>query len=374
MKEIILTKSTGAKLRFLDSFFSWLLLLPSLALRIIRSRLYMCCLPRKKTPEYDCVVIRPGGMGDLVLACKAFETLNTQGRSVIWVIQKRAEAWAIQNNMNYVILDSSSFAGTAMQGIKSKYVVNSEQFYGLGAIIALLVMHNSSILAGFNSNRFAWIHDKSTSYQSKGRHEYLSFIDLFELIGMKPMKNKSMLLKRSVKALERGILTLGIAGFNCRSRSLSIDTWMKYTEIALTKADYKRVIVICQPSDLKFSAKLASRLRSKNYVNVDVVEGGFAEACLAIQNAERVLTVDGGLVHVASYYGIPVDAIFTAGDPYKWHPLEETSTIIYAKNRLSCMPCTYYGKIARCNKKYECRALLSESYIQLLVRDIAQTS
>lgn len=369
-------KYTGTRLRFLDLVFSWLLVLPSVSLKYLRRRLTRKWhLSRQNPPEYDCAIVRPGGMGDLILAGKAFDALNTYSGKAIWLIQKRGEAWAIQNRMNYVIIDDISFINTIVNGIQCKYIVNSEQYYGLGAIIALAIARSGSIIAGFCSNRLAWTQDLTAKYQNKSRHEYYSFLDLFSLVcGNSDENDRNLLVRRSKKKQLNGILAIGIAGFNCQSRSLSVELWEKYTKIILKEGTYRCVSIICQASDLKFGSALARRLGSNLDITVNIISGGFAQACSAIKNADRVLTIDGGLVHVSSYYNVPVDAIFTAGDPCKWHPLEETSTIIKSSKKLKCMPCTYYGKISRCMLKYECRNSLKESYVRTPIRDIGQVS
>ncbi len=85
---------------------------------------------------------------------------------------------------------------------------------------------------------------------------------------------------------------------------------------------------------------------------------GFArtweDVIAAVKSARHVFTVDGGMVHVASYYGVPVDAVFTAGRDRKWLPWSVGSRII-KRTGLDCQPCTIFGLVPECPWQYRCK-------------------
>jgi ADP-heptose:LPS heptosyltransferase len=84
--------------------------------------------------------------------------------------------------------------------------------------------------------------------------------------------------------------------------------------------------------------------------------GDFPSVIDTIRSAHRVLTIDGGMVHVAGYFGVPADVIFTAGRDRKWAPLAAGSRV-YARTDLPCRPCTLWGQVPSCPIAYECTKL-----------------
>jgi hypothetical protein len=68
------------------------------------------------------------------------------------------------------------------------------------------------------------------------------------------------------------------------------------------------------------------------------------------------LTVDGGFLHIASYYGVPVTGVFTSGRESKWAALAPGSRMV-RRDDLECRPCTWFGQVAACKNQYACKKL-----------------
>ena len=82
--------------------------------------------------------------------------------------------------------------------------------------------------------------------------------------------------------------------------------------------------------------------------------GTWDDVIAAVKSARRVFTVDGGMVHVASYYGVPVDAVFTSSQHRKWLPWSVGSRII-KRTDLDCQPCTIFALVPECPWQYRCK-------------------
>jgi ADP-heptose:LPS heptosyltransferase len=87
-----------------------------------------------------------------------------------------------------------------------------------------------------------------------------------------------------------------------------------------------------------------------------VFERGFDDLCGLIQRAEEVLTVDGGFLHIASYYGVPVTGLFTSGRDRKWAALGQGSRTLLREG-LDCRPCVWFGQAPRCEHGFACKEI-----------------
>ena len=78
--------------------------------------------------------------------------------------------------------------------------------------------------------------------------------------------------------------------------------------------------------------------------------------CDLIRASEEVLTVDGGFLHIASYYGVPVTGLFTSGRDRKWAALSPGSRVV-RRDDLPCRPCTWFGQVPHCTHNFVCKEL-----------------
>jgi ADP-heptose:LPS heptosyltransferase len=101
---------------------------------------------------------------------------------------------------------------------------------------------------------------------------------------------------------------------------------------------------------------LAQAIARMRHPRTELVFGGFPEAVAATERAEMILTVDGGMTHVASYYGVPAVVLFTSGQLAKWRPLSFGSRTIAASD-LGCRPCARFGQVPKCPNGYACKSI-----------------
>jgi ADP-heptose:LPS heptosyltransferase len=121
----------------------------------------------------------------------------------------------------------------------------------------------------------------------------------------------------------------------------------------ISKWHQKRHFLIgAAPEDADFAGELTRRFDGL----AARFTGAFDELCGQIARSEEILTMDGGAVHIASFFGVSTLALFTSGRDRKWHPLGEGSRIL-RRHDLACQPCVRFGQVPRCPYGYECLKL-----------------
>jgi ADP-heptose:LPS heptosyltransferase len=111
--------------------------------------------------------------------------------------------------------------------------------------------------------------------------------------------------------------------------------------------------VASSPIDRPAARRLARRFPGQ----AEVFEGSFDDLCGLIERAEEVLTVDGGFLHIASYYGVPVTGLFTSGRDRKWAALGQGSRALLREG-LACRPCVWFGQAPPCAHGFACKEIL----------------
>lgn len=315
---------------------------------IILIRLLSYCINRK-TDSDQILVIRPGGMGDLICLTMALEDMKVAPDRVVFLIQKRSEPWAKHLKLKYMKI---GFNRTFFKNIFNfQAIINTEQLFGLSQALAVIFSRHNGSITGFNSCRGSFINTRSAPYDPIYIHEVICFRRLLSCsLSLDKTPTELEQIHPRVRHLPNGPqhLIVGIAGLQAPSRSLPIDTWVQIIE---RWALDRPLLFVGAPIDTPFIDAILTRKGSQNWAHY---KGNFSEVVRLIREATRFLTIDGGLVHVASFYGTPTDAIFTSGQYKKWAPLSEGSNIIKNWN-VPCSPCTLFGQVPKCPHSYRCK-------------------
>lgn len=293
------------------------------------------------------LIVRPGGMGDLVLAHLALESLGVPASSVSWVIERRSEPWAEYARLRYICYDRG--LPKAVRGLAGRHpvVIDTEQRFGLSRAIALAARPRKGRVVGFTTNRAGRWATVRVPYDRFDTHETVEFSRLFGVaLGLPPLSAPPVPARRRAPT---GDLVVAIAGTASTSRTFSAERW---ADIARPWAQGRPALVVGAPSDRELAERIAARLDK----SAGVLTDSFGEVCDRIAVAPEILTVDGGLVHVASYLGVPAVAIFTSGRPTKWRPLAPGSAVVH-RTDLPCQPCNLFGQVPPCPYLTRCRQI-----------------
>lgn len=283
------------------------------------------------------IVLRPGGLGDMVFLTRAATDLGIDLRNILWVGERRNLQW-----IHYLGLDGIGYdvAPAFLQGIcgslRSNAVVNTEQGFGLSAVFASRLVARDGTLVGFDKNRRSDLHDRNLHYE-ESEHELSSFRRLFHLAelaprepalppGEAPMERSTLEGTPPANSQFGGSCVLAIAGTENPEKSLSVAAWQVLLDRALSHAD--SVVMVGVKSDRSFGASLGKRNNGGGRILNLIGELSFGDVVDVIRCARRLVSVDSGLVHVADFYGVPSDVVFPAGNPSKWRPLHPSSVVI----------------------------------------------
>lgn len=294
------------------------------------------------------LIIRPGGMGDLVALTQAMDELNLDLNNYHFLIERRSEVWAKYLNLNFSCYDNAPLKTLLQHVCSYEDVMNTEQFFGLSQIYAVACTCSSGKISAFSTNRLSLLALNKIDYDPHNVHEVLSFARMFN-----PNISPSSLVKNA-KNENKNNCVIWIAGGNSPSRTMRPEDYV----LMMSNVFCKDVSIVAAPEDKEFALELKGLLTSQ-FENCELFNGSFMEACRHLSQTEFLVTVDSSPVHIGSYFGIKTHAIFTSGIINKWHPLTRGS-MIYRNPEAKCAPCTLFGQIPPCPNSYLCKNISYE--------------
>ena len=289
-------------------------------------------------------MLRPGGMGDLILLVIACEEAGLDPRRMLWVIEQRSEVWARHMGLEYLCYDSGLPGLLLKTAGRYRTVMNSEQRFGLSQAVAVAARSRGGRLFGFDSNTEARWSDRVVHYDPDRAHEVTEFS---RLLGSAFGTAEELRPRRRRKEPATGPRMVGLGGLQIPQRAFPLDQWERFLR---AWAGTEEFVLSAAPVDRAFGQELVRRFPGQ----ASLFEGGFGDLCGAISRSREIFTVDGGFVHMASYYGVPVTAVFTSGRDGKWAPIGEGSVVVRRRD-LDCQPCTWFGQVPECRHHHACK-------------------
>lgn len=288
-------------------------------------------------------------MGDLICLQIAAEELGLDLSSLVFLIEKRSELWAKSQNLNFICYDrlSAKLCFLILRGAKE--IVNTEQYFGLSMCAGLLLKSYKGSIRAYKTNRAQLFADQTVGYDPYVEHEVVSFKSI--LCSNKVFPSTA----RTRKEISQDYVLFAIAGEGSASRSLDFSMWQR---ILMVHGEVKKVL-ISAPSQ----KALLKQLQSID-PHVQMISTDFAKNIELIKSAKEVITIDSGIVHVCSYFGVPTQAIFTSGRDKKWAPLARGSKII-KRTDLGCQPCTLFGQVPPCQNSFKCKEIEDVLFVNI---------
>jgi hypothetical protein len=296
------------------------------------------------------LVVRPGGMGDLIAAHIAWEELGQDPRAgVLWLVERRSAAWARYARLPHLAYDDGLARALRRVAGRFSLAINTEQRFGLSQAVAEAAVARGGRSVALSTNLAAGQAGRTVPYDPYDEHETVAFRRLFARA--LELEADELPRPRPRSAPSGGTRLVAISGRQSPVRDLTLDQWHAHVD-AWAGPDGP-VAIAAAPVDATFADALAARLGRR----ATRFHGSFDALCARIATAEEVLTMDGGPVHLASYLGTPTRALFTAGRESKWAPLAQGSTIV-RRDGLPGQPCTLFGQTPRrCPCDGRCRDL-----------------
>jgi ADP-heptose:LPS heptosyltransferase len=310
-----------------------------------------------RQPEPRPLILRPGGMGDLILCCIAAENLGFSPDDFYWIIERRSRAWADHLGLEYLCYDTELIRRHWQIAGRYQTVINSEQLYGLSQATALLARAPHGAVTCFDSNRGARYGDRVVPYDPDRMHETVAFQRLLAA-ALDVREADCAVPERIRRSLAREKPVVGIGGLQSVTRAFSEDEWEAYIRSQIGAAHFW---IASSGEDRAFAHRLQARFGTR----AAVFEGNFDELCRLISQAEEVLTVDSGFLHLASYYGVPSTAIFTSSRASKWSGIARGSRTI-RRNDLNCQPCARFAQVPACPHQFACKEIDFEKHARVV--------
>jgi ADP-heptose:LPS heptosyltransferase len=266
------------------------------------------------------LIIRPGGMEDLICADIALNGLGLDGKDFTWVIGGRAKAWARYRLLPHVCHDEK--AREALSRVVSRYalVINTEQRYGLAEAYALACRAKRARLISFKSNRGSSWSNVKVSYDRKKQHETVEFSRLFAAALDLPEVPATPRTRSRMESADAPPLVL-IAGRQDPERRLDVEAW---TKLISDWHRHRPFLIAASPDDKEFASELAAHFPG----SASLFSAQFNDLCRQIARSEELLTVEGPGVQIASYFGVPTVAAFNHSREAKWGSLAEGSKVV----------------------------------------------
>ena len=338
------------RLKSLDGFLLITLLLPSLALKPIALLIRRLFFRNELSKLQNKAIVRPGGMGDLILLTAAMRQLGLSPNDFFWIIEKRSSAWARNLNLSYVCYDQLRFAIDAFWHCgRHSLVVNSEQWFGLSSLLSRWIRADNGRLIGFASNRGRWLYDERLPYDPLETHE----LDEFKSLLVKAKQSRIDAKTQNATTRDfaaQPFLAIGISGQDSESRRFNADT---YYHLYKKHGRSMPVRIVCARSDLDLAKSLSEKIIS-SVALAEISDGSLEQGISWIETSSLLITVDGGLTHIATYFGVPCTAVFTSGVYKKWSPTSIGSQIVRRRD-LDCQPCARFGQVPPCPNSFACK-------------------
>ena len=313
------------------------------AVRLGRLASSLSTVPHR-TVQAKPLILRPGGMGDLILLCVAAEELGIDKSDFRWVIETRSAPWARHLGLDHVCYDEALLGTHWRAAGRYPLVINTEQRFGLSQATALAARAGGGRVVSFDTNVAAAWSDEVVRYDPFEAHESVEFGRL--LAAALRLQKPVVIRARRRRAPPTDRPVVGLGGLQSDSRRLSEETWF---EITSRWSGGRPIYITAAPLDRPFARRLADRLGA----SVELFEGDFDAVCELVRRSSDVLTIDSGFLHIASYYGVPVTSIFTSSREKKWASLSPGSSLI-RRDDLACQPCALYAQVPKCRYDFAC--------------------
>jgi len=313
-------------------------------------------LTTTRSSIHSILVIRPGGIGDLLLLAPALNLLKERFPAAsITILAERRNAAAIKliPGISQTLLYDNP--RELLKVLRSRYdiVIDSEQWHRLSAIITRFI--SSGMKIGYDTNERRRLFTHSVAYSHED-YEAISFRNLLSPLGISeafdpnaPFLSLPDSIKRETEVLLAGLkkpfITL-FPGASISERRWGVD---KFRKLTIRLADEGIVtVVVGGQQDSSTGDKIIFGTSGVNLAGKTTL----AETALIISSSVLLVSGDSGVLHLRVGLGVPTVSIFGPGISKKWAPRGDIHTVL--EKKLACSPCTRYGYTPRCSHNVRC--------------------
>ncbi len=320
------------------------------------------------------LVVRPGGLGDALLLLPAMVALRDtypQGELVILAESRNAQAFSfLPFSCGAVNYASPSQLFSLLIDSSFDLVVDTEQWYGLSALVVRMVRGRFKV--GFGTNGRARCFHKIVGY-SHHEYEAEAFFRLLEPLGIKPPDWCQVvpLVFQGVHHTHTNPFPSGGEGRALAAlfpgASHPARRWGKerFLEVArFLVGEGWKVAVVGGVKEREEGEYISSHLPQEWVLNY-TGSSSLMDTAKVLKTCRFLFTADSGIMHLAWLLGVPTLSLFGPGIVEKWAP--RGSKHLALRLDLSCSPCTRFGTVPSCPYDFACmRDLTPEMVIEAL--------
>ena len=323
------------------------------------------------------LVIRPGGIGDLVLLYPALRVLKEGlDNPDIDVLAEKRNAGLLMGcpyTKRFFLYDLRPPI-ELFNALRNDYdiVIDTEQWHRLTAAVSYLT--RAPIRVGFATNERGGLFTHPVSY-NQDEYEVHSFLNLVTAITGERYKfneNEPFIPIDSglISGIREGVMEFrrrwtALIGVFCGA-TIPERRWglINFAELSkmLSNNGFGTVLVGGR-SDVKEMKNFEELVGSEKVLNL-VGKTSLMETAALISLLDIFVSGDSGIMHIAYGVGAPTVSLFGAGIQKKWAPIGENHITI--NKNLPCSPCTSFGYTPRC--PYDVRCLK-----EITVEDVTET-
>jgi ADP-heptose:LPS heptosyltransferase len=224
----------------------------------------------------------------------------------------------------------------------------------LNAVLSFFA--NAGITVGFETrDQYRhYVYDVTVKHSSH-RHEIENYRALLKGFGISDTASAPML---NIEARPKRAKQIVVHMFPGGSRSF-LKEWPEHHWVALitTFADQGYTIFLTgAPADRERAAAIKDRIRGAEGVHVVAGSQTIRETAELLSASQLTISVDTGIMHVASALGCNLISLHGPTSPERWGPLN--SNAVPVQGGASCSPCLSLGFESKCDDP-KCMAALS---------------
>jgi ADP-heptose:LPS heptosyltransferase len=345
--------------------------------------------PQKQQPggsPKNILVVRPGGMGDMILLVPVLKRLLEQFPSaqIDIICEKRnIEALRLAGfKKNAFAYDAGMLRIIRMLRSRSYDIaIDTEQFHNFSAIITFLSC--APVRIGFKINpQRNLLYTHLVSYNLDG-YEGDQFAKLLEPAGIKNFSYKlegslpasGTILLPPIQEKLNGLQKTGKVvtihpGSTSRYKQWDIAKFISLIRALISKHGCSVALIgSCSDAD-QTETILKNTLDLKEKIASLVDNLTLQETAELLRQSSLFVSGDSGLSHLAIAVGTPTVVIFGPTDPAKWGLHDSRHGI--ARKNLACSPCFIFGYHKLC-RSVECMAGISAEEVLALCDDLLKS-
>ncbi len=313
------------------------------------------------------LIIRPGGIGDVVLLIPVIRLLKDRwpDAAIDILAEKRNESvFSFISDIHVVYKYDKLKDFCSVMRNKYDVVIDTEQWGRLSAVVTRLTGAPISIGYATNNREKMLTHHVLYSHDDYETVSFLHLLTPLQCKGVLDLKRPSLSIPLQVsKRVQTFLQPLSgkklVAVFP--GGSVKQKRWgsqrFRDTAKLLVQGGYG-VVIVGGEADIQEAKEICFEQRG-----VITVCGKLSlmETAAVIKKSNLLVSGDSGIMHIGSALGTRVLALFGPSNSLKWSPQSNYSFVI--TKHLKCSPCSKFGQTPRCKYHLECMNQITVSEV-----------